>query len=92
LERFKDLGNLEPSRLKQIEEQLNLEREKTKSLDEENKRLKAEGIEKDRKIKELTSRLDFLRKNKQNVSGADSNMMTHNTSIADISMLETLNG
>lgn len=92
MERFKDLGNFEPSRLKQIEEKLNLEIEKTKSLDEENRRLKAEGIEKDRKIKELTSRLDFLRKNKQNVSVADSNIMTHNSSIADISMLETLNG
>ena len=77
--------------VQKYEEQLQQERDKSKLLEEENKKLKDDGKEQKKKIKELTSRLDFLRKQKVNFSGPDSNLMT-GTSMADISILEQLNG
>lgn len=59
-------------------------------MEEENKRFKADQAEKDRKIKELQSRLDFLRKAKGNVTGPDSGTMLTTSTFNELSILDQL--
>ena len=66
-----------------------MEHEKYQALEEENKRLKSEGVEKDKRIKEFSARLDAIRKQRGgNITGIDSAVLTQNTSIADVSLFE----